>query len=465
MRYAIRQRGYAESPAGSNKTKFGKQFGLNGQPWCFIYEWACGENAKGTNPFPHNANAAYGQDEIVSKMGGKWIMKKTASNATKKAGLSKVKLGDCVDFDFGKNNLYRQHTALAIGVSGEYYITIEGNTSSTDVGSQSNGGCVAIRRRHYKQVCSIARPKYGADKKYEPTTAFLGAIPTLPKKGYIALKDSGTQVKRLQAALNWADGSGLTIDGDFGNNTLAAVILFQVANGLVPDGEFGKKSLDAFNKIIDAHKTPTKTIAETTGPAQTGETAEKVVETTTTEKTTTTSAQTVTTKKKAKAEKIYDKAKELAYAYGTKKKKYTHPTGKAKAAYKAALKKFYPNHTKWSARPKAGRSCDVFVGTVIRASGVDKNWPRGLDEIVPYCKKNTKKWKRIAATDKTTLKKGDVIYQIFKSGKGHVSIYLGGNRIANAHYYANQYGIIQAASSHIKKASKCKTFYIYRAKE
>lgn len=265
MRYAIKQYGYTESPAGSNKTKFGKEFGLNGQPWCFIFEWACGENAKGTNPFPHNANAAYGQDEIVSKKGGKWVMKKTSSNATKKAGLSKVKFGDCIDFDFGKNNLYRQHTALAIGVSGEYYICIEGNTSTTDKGSQSNGGCVAIRKRHYKQVCSIARPKYGTSKKYAPTTSFLGTIPSLPKKGYIARKDSGTQVQRLQAALNWADGSGLTVDGEFGNNTLAAVILFQVANGLTPDGEFGKKSMEKLKIIIASCKTSQKP----TSPVQT----------------------------------------------------------------------------------------------------------------------------------------------------------------------------------------------------
>ena len=39
MRIALRQYGYTESPAGSNKTKFGKAFGLNGVPWCMEYEW------------------------------------------------------------------------------------------------------------------------------------------------------------------------------------------------------------------------------------------------------------------------------------------------------------------------------------------------------------------------------------------------------------------------------------------
>ena len=32
--------GYCESPAGSNKTKYGIWFGLNGQPWCMMFlQW------------------------------------------------------------------------------------------------------------------------------------------------------------------------------------------------------------------------------------------------------------------------------------------------------------------------------------------------------------------------------------------------------------------------------------------
>ena len=28
--------GYKESPAGSNRTKYGEWYGLNGQPWCMM---------------------------------------------------------------------------------------------------------------------------------------------------------------------------------------------------------------------------------------------------------------------------------------------------------------------------------------------------------------------------------------------------------------------------------------------
>ena len=254
MRYALQQYRYTESPAGSNRTKFGREFGLNGQPWCFIFEWACGEQAKGDNPFPHNANAAYGQDEIVSKKGGKWVMKKTASNTVKRAGLKNAKFGDCVDFDFGKNNMYRQHTGLVVGVAGNNYLVIEGNTSIGTSGSQSNGGAVALRVRHYTQVCSNARPKYTESKFYKPSGAFTGTFPELPKSGSIEYGDEGKQVGRLQEALKWANGYALASDKKFGSKTFAEVVIFQVANGLVPDGEFGRKTLAKMKAISDGLK-------------------------------------------------------------------------------------------------------------------------------------------------------------------------------------------------------------------
>ena len=257
MRTALQQYGYKESPSGSNNTKYGKAFGMNGQPWCFIFEWWCGEQPKGSNPFPHSANAAYGQDDIVTKKGGEWVMKKTASVMTKKTGLKKVRFGDCVDFDFGKNNKYRQHTALAVARSGDYYVCIEGNTSFGNSGSQSNGGCVALRFRHYTEVCSIARPKYTKQTFYKPTTAYTGKLPALPDRGYFKYGDKSAQVKRLQMALKWANGYDLKADKQYGGNTFAEVVIFQVANGLKPDGEFGAKSLTKL-KQLSAKSTPDK---------------------------------------------------------------------------------------------------------------------------------------------------------------------------------------------------------------
>ena len=253
IRQAVLQKGYTESPAGSNRTKFGKAFGLNGESWCAIFEWWCGDTAKGTNPIAHSASAAYIQEATVDK-GGKWIMRKTGLNSTKRDGFTKAKLGDIVSFDFGRNNVYRQHTGFVIGKNGNSYICIEGNTSSSDRGSQSNGGCVAVRPRPYTHVCSIVRPLYGEQAKHKITKPYSGKIPKLPSRGEFTKKDNGENLKALQKALNWASGAGVEVDGIWGNETLFGVMWFQHFYGLTPDGAFGSKSLAKLKQVVADHK-------------------------------------------------------------------------------------------------------------------------------------------------------------------------------------------------------------------
>ena len=93
LKIAASQIGVCESPKNSNRTKYGKAFGMNGVPWCAIFLWWCFKIAGLSSLFPHNASAAYAQDEIVSKCGGSWIMKKNTSKTTRKAYLSKAKPG------------------------------------------------------------------------------------------------------------------------------------------------------------------------------------------------------------------------------------------------------------------------------------------------------------------------------------------------------------------------------------
>lgn len=250
LRYALQQYGYTESPAGSNNNKFGREFGMNYEPWCAEFVWACGENVSGANPIYKSANAAYIQDETVSKKGGSWVMQKTASTKTKKAGLSKVRLGDIVDFDFGAGDKVRDHTSLAVGRWGDCYVCIEGNTSFSNSGSQSNGGCVALRFRKYTEVCSIVRPKYTKEKWYKPTSPYAGTLPKLPSRGYFKYGDKSGEVKKLQKALAWANGYALKADKDFGGKTFAEVVIFQLTWGLMPDGEFGEKSLGKMSEVI-----------------------------------------------------------------------------------------------------------------------------------------------------------------------------------------------------------------------
>lgn len=85
--------------------------------------------------------------------------------------------------------------------------------------------------------------KLKAVKKTTTKKGYSGTFPTLPKKGYLCKGDTGTQVGRLQAFLNWYGGYGLVVDNSFGSKTLSAVKAFQKATGLVVDGYFGSKSL------------------------------------------------------------------------------------------------------------------------------------------------------------------------------------------------------------------------------
>lgn len=333
MAIAKKQIGYKESPANSNRTKYGRQFGLNGEAWCFIFEWWCGWKASkkhgGSNPFPHNANAAYGQDDIVNKMGGTWVLKKTTSKQARKDALKRYRAGDCVDFDFGAYDAYRRHTGLVEKVVGDYVYCIEGNTTKDGKsGSQSNGGQVCRKKRHYTDICSCARPKYD--------------------------------------------------------------------------------------------------------------------------------------KEKSKNEKIHATAKDLAWPMGTPKSKYAYPDGSATKEFRKAINEVYPNRDSWSRQPRVGASCDTAVGTVVRYSGVDKSWPRGLDEIEAHCQKHKDKWKKIKTANEKKMEPGDVIYQIFNSGAGHVSIYMGHGRIANAHYYGKTYMVIQGFNAHVRSASQCRKSYVYR---
>lgn len=443
MRIALQQYGYTESPPNSNRTKYGRDFGWNGTFWCAIFSWWCGEKAKGDNPIAKSASAAYIEDLTVSQKGGKYILRQTSSNTKKKEAKSKYRFGDEISFNFnGGSN--RDHTGLIIGVRGNTIYCIEGNTSFSDKGSQSNGGCVASRARNYTTGVCVVRPKYKAHKWHVPKEAYHGKVPILPSDGCLEYKDRGSAVKVLQRALAWANGYDLKADGEFGSHTYAEVVIFQVSQGLIPDGEFGSQSLKAMKKLIAKHKNDSK--PSTTKP--------------TTEEPKKEEEEVAKKNNMKKLKKIADMARRCAWAYGTPKKKYRYPSGKRKKAYVLALKKAYGDRKGWGKQTKAGASCDVFVGTCVRASGVDPHFPRGLDEQIPYLEKS-KRWRRGSRKLKN-MKPGYIIVQQYKTGGKHIMIYLGNGYVANAHYVKKTYPIIEKYSKIVKPKSKCKIYRVYR---
>ena len=146
--------GQHEDPAGSNLTKYGFWYGVNGVPWCVIFLcWLFNEAGE--------RMAFFG--------GGKTASCSVLLRWYKEQGLtvpvSEVQVGDIVLLNFhgGKDP---EHCGLVVDVPAvgltnrpDFY-TIEGNTSSSIWGSQDNGGCVAEKLRHPYQIVAACRPQY-----------------------------------------------------------------------------------------------------------------------------------------------------------------------------------------------------------------------------------------------------------------------------------------------------------------
>ena len=150
---------------------------------------------------------------------------------------SGYKPGDLLIYDWDGNGK-PEHIGICTAVNGSTLSAIEGNTA---VGNDSNGGEVMTRTRSVRNVLGAVRPAYGTEEKKPVENCTL----TLPQ----LYRGAGEfwQVERLQLILNqmgWRDARGRALeeDGDFGENTEAAVRNFQQAHGLEQDGVVGAKT-------------------------------------------------------------------------------------------------------------------------------------------------------------------------------------------------------------------------------
>lgn len=149
--------GYCESPAGSNKTKYGKEYGMDGQPWCAMFVWWVFDKAGCPELFFGGKKSAYCPtiaDHYIAK-------KQTVSK-------SKGEPGDIVLFDFNSNNSSDHIGIIESKNSDGTYTCIEGNTA---VGNNSNGGQVMRRVRYTSQISWICRPKYTEKATVKPATS------------------------------------------------------------------------------------------------------------------------------------------------------------------------------------------------------------------------------------------------------------------------------------------------------
>lgn len=143
VKLAAGEIGTTESPKNTNRTKYGKWFGFDGEPWCMMFvQWCFAEAGEA---LPYKTASCSG---LLN-----WYEKQRPENVFYTA-----KPGDIVIYNFG-------HTGIVESVSGTTVTAIEGNTSADNKGSQDNGGGVYRRKRSKSLVTAYIRPVYEEEEE------------------------------------------------------------------------------------------------------------------------------------------------------------------------------------------------------------------------------------------------------------------------------------------------------------
>lgn len=243
---AKKQVGVTESPKNSNNVKYntwfyGKKVNGEAYPWCCAFiNWLFNE-LDSNQLFCDGKKVGYCPTvHEWAKTNNLVIYDKTKSASCLKNG----KPGDLVLFDWSGGHSSRDHIGIIVSKNSDgSYTTIEGNTSPTNAGSQSNGEGVYKKVRATRFISVIIRPNYGVSK-------FTGELPTLPSRGYFKGGDKGDEALKLKKFLVWATDYKLNSEKILGSSSVKAIKAFQKDNGLVSDGLFGKKSLEVAKKLV-----------------------------------------------------------------------------------------------------------------------------------------------------------------------------------------------------------------------
>ncbi|MEO8961739.1 MAG: peptidoglycan-binding protein [Ginsengibacter sp.] len=232
IKTAALENGTKESPANSNKTKYGLWYGLNGEKWCAIFvSWV----------YDH---AGYPLGFIESSKGyqscqGGYNFWKAKGQLTKDP-----QPGDIVLFDWDGNG-HCDHTGIFeswVDFTKTNFFSWEGNTSVND---DSNGGVVMRRTRNRALVKSFASPGILNDPSPAITDNNL-------KKG-----DIGTGVTTLQKVL-YDLQYPITVDGIFGDETEAIIKQFQKKYNLEATGMVSPALLGALKGEMAEPNVPAK---------------------------------------------------------------------------------------------------------------------------------------------------------------------------------------------------------------
>ena len=144
--------GYREG--ANNDTKFGKWYGLNNQPWCAMYVSWCFKEAGLSDLIAAQSKKGFASCDA----GLKWFAGKGLL-----VPVGQAKAGDIAFFQFD-DDAQADHVGIVKwnNTTLKYLQVYEGNTSGDGKGSQSNGDGAFLKKRNYKLIMAVVRPKYEA---------------------------------------------------------------------------------------------------------------------------------------------------------------------------------------------------------------------------------------------------------------------------------------------------------------
>ncbi len=246
IRIASGEVGYTEGP--NNANKYAAEVGhANNQAWCGTFTDAMLKRA-----------GQLGEPSSVWTPSGLQAYRKFG-RAIDRNGPAQP--GDLVYFDWqgGTATSGVDHVGIVVGTRPDGQVeTIEGNTSPTNAGSQSNGGGVYRRVRPRSVIAGFGRPAYTAAPTPRPPSpdpaqaaafrkyAAAVNIRSLTKAPTLRRGDRGESVAALQRSLTLAaNRTELAHDGHYGPATEKAVRDLQRIWRLEVDGIAGPKTKEA----------------------------------------------------------------------------------------------------------------------------------------------------------------------------------------------------------------------------
>jgi hypothetical protein len=243
LRIAGAEVGYVEGPNNWSRYAVG---GAQNQPWCGSFvDWVLR------------------QAGVRGEPSSVWTPSGLQGHRQRGTAIDRngpVRPGDVVYFDWQGRTATQgvDHVGIVTGVRQDGRVeTIEGNTSPTDQGSQSNGGGVYRRVRPRSVIAGFGRPRYDSTPAPAPqptnpdqTAAFRRYaaalnIRDLTKAGTLRQGDRGAGVLALQRSLNLAAAKSLAEDAVFGAGSAAAVRDLQRLFKLAQDGVVGPQTKGA----------------------------------------------------------------------------------------------------------------------------------------------------------------------------------------------------------------------------